>query len=336
MALDALGGDGDDLAVLDLAHELGADDVERAGLRGQHVGAAEPAQHQRADADGIARADQHVVGEADERIGALDLPQRLDEALDDAAALRAGHQVQDDLGVGGRLADGAGGDQLAPQRQRVGEVAVVGDGEAAGVEVGEQRLHVAQDGVAGGGVAVVAEGDVALEAADDVGLVEVVADEAEAALGMEMVAVEGDDAGGLLAAMLQGVQPERGQRGGVLVAEDAEDAALLAQAIVVVGPQRCSPRASASSRANRPWRPPAPLEQPAPTAGRTQLRRLTVPAPQAPLRYRATRARLPPRASPCYSRRTNRGLAVARRSLRGRRHLARLQQNCAAMIAGRL
>ena len=37
--------------------------------------------------------------------------------------------------------------------------------EAAGVEVGEQRLHVAQDGVAGGGVAVVAERDVALAGA---------------------------------------------------------------------------------------------------------------------------------------------------------------------------
>ena len=106
--------------------------------------------------------------------------------------------------------------------------------EAAGVEVGEQRLHVAQDGVAGGGVAVVAERDVALEAADHVGLVEVVADEAEAALGVEVRAVVGDDAGGLLAAMLQGVQAERGQRRGVLVAEDAEHAALLAQAVVAV------------------------------------------------------------------------------------------------------
>ena len=38
VALDAVGGDDDDLAVLDLAHELGADDVERAGLRGEHVG----------------------------------------------------------------------------------------------------------------------------------------------------------------------------------------------------------------------------------------------------------------------------------------------------------
>ena len=123
--------------------------------------------------------------------------------------------------------------ELAAQRQRVGEVAVVGDGEAAGVEIGEQRLHVAQDGVAGGGVAVVAEGDVALQAADDVGLVEVVADQAQPALGMEVAAVVGDDAGRLLAAMLQGVQAERGQRRRVLVAEHAEDAAFLAQAVVV-------------------------------------------------------------------------------------------------------
>ncbi len=47
------------------------------------------------------------------------------------------------------------------------------------------------------------------------------------------LAVEGDDAGGLLAAMLQGVQAERGDRRGVRVAEDAEDAAFLVQRVVV-------------------------------------------------------------------------------------------------------
>jgi hypothetical protein len=51
--------------------------------------------------------------------------------------------VQDDLGVGGGLADGAGGDEILAQGQGVGEVAVVGDGKAAGIDVGEQRLHVA-------------------------------------------------------------------------------------------------------------------------------------------------------------------------------------------------
>ena len=45
---------------------------------------------------------------------------------------------------------------------------------------------------------------------------------------MEALAVEGDDAGGFLAAMLERVQAERGDRGRVGMAEDAEDAAFFA------------------------------------------------------------------------------------------------------------
>ena len=186
VALDAVGRDRHDLAVLDLAHEFGADNVERAGLRRQHVGRADPAQHQRPDADRITRADQHVVGEARQSVGAFDLHQGVDEALDDAAPLGARDKVEDHLGVRGRLADGTRGDQVAAQRKRIGEIAVVGNGKAASVEVGEQGLHVAQDRVAGGGVAIVPERDVALEPADHVGLVEVVPHKAQAALGVEM------------------------------------------------------------------------------------------------------------------------------------------------------
>ena len=50
---------------------------------------------------------------------------------------------------------------------------------------------------------------------------------------MEDAPVEGDDAGRLLAAMLQRVQAERGDRGGVGMAVDAEDAAFLAQRVAV-------------------------------------------------------------------------------------------------------
>ena len=50
---------------------------------------------------------------------------------------------------------------------------------------------------------------------------------------MEALAVEGDDAGRFLAAMLQRVQAERRDGGGVRMAEDAEHAALLAQAVLV-------------------------------------------------------------------------------------------------------
>ena len=42
---------------------LRADHVERAGLRGQDRAAVEVAEHQRADAERIARADQLLVGQ---------------------------------------------------------------------------------------------------------------------------------------------------------------------------------------------------------------------------------------------------------------------------------
>ena len=222
-----------DLAVLDVADVFGADDVERAGLGGEDRAAVELADHQRADAERIARADQLLVGEPDERIGAFERAQPLDEAVDEAVALGARDQMQDHLGVGGRLHHGAVAHQLAAQRQAVGQVAVVADGEAAAVELGEQRLHVAQDGLAGGRIAHMADRRHAGQAVDHLAAGEVVADQAQPPLGMEPLAVEGDDAGRLLAAMLQGVQAERGDGGGVGMAENAEHAAFLAQPVAV-------------------------------------------------------------------------------------------------------
>ena len=64
---------------------------------------------------------------------------------------------------------------------------------------------------------------------------EIVADQADVALDAELLAVEGDDAGRLLAAVLQRVQAERGQRRRLRMAEDAEDAALLVELVVVEG-----------------------------------------------------------------------------------------------------
>ena len=109
----------------------------------------------------------------------------------------------------------------------------MGDREAAGLEFGEQRLDVAQRRLAGGRIADMADGGRARKPVDDGGAGEVVADQALAALRMESLAVEGDDARRLLPAMLQGVQAERDDRGRVGMAENAEDAAFLAQAVRV-------------------------------------------------------------------------------------------------------
>ena len=70
---DTVLGRDDDFAILDVAHEASADDVERAGLRRQDRAAVEVAEHQGTDAQRVACADHLLVGEADERVGALDL-----------------------------------------------------------------------------------------------------------------------------------------------------------------------------------------------------------------------------------------------------------------------
>ena len=107
------------------------------------------------------------------------------------------------------------------------------DREAAGLEFREQRLNIAQYGLAGRRVAHMADRRPARQAVDRRAAREVIADQPLAALRVESDAVESDDASGLLTAMLQGVQPERGNRGGVGMIEDAKDAALLAQPVTV-------------------------------------------------------------------------------------------------------
>ena len=169
----------------------------------------------------------------DERVGALDLGQGLDEAIDDLGPARARGEQQHDFRVAGRLADRAAANELPAQRQPVGQIAVMSDREAAGLEFGEQRLDIAQYGVAGRRVAHMADRPPSRQAVDGRGAREMIADQPLATLRVEPDAVESDDAGGFLAAMLQGVQPKGGNRGGVGMIEDAEDAALLAQPVAV-------------------------------------------------------------------------------------------------------
>ena len=140
-----------------------ADDVERHRLGGEDVGIAEPAHHQRPDAERIAAGDHPLAGQAEQRIGALDLLQRIDEAVEQGAVGRGRDEVDDDLGVAGRLEDRAAPVEVAAQPHRVGDIAVMGDREAARGELGEQRLDVAQRGLAGGRIADMADRGIAGE-----------------------------------------------------------------------------------------------------------------------------------------------------------------------------
>ena len=144
-----VGADHHDLAGFDLAHELGADNVEGAGFRGEDPRVAEPAEHQRAHPERVAHPDQRLLRQRDQRIGALDLAQRVGQAIDDAVLQAGRDQVDDDLGVAGRLEDAAAPHQLPAQPVRVCQIAVVADRQPAELEIGEQRLDVAQRDLAG-------------------------------------------------------------------------------------------------------------------------------------------------------------------------------------------
>ena len=74
-----------------------------------------------------------------------------------------------------------------------------------------------------------------------------VADQAEAALGMETLAVERHDAGGFLTAVLKRMQAKRGDGGRIRMTEDAEHAAFLTQAVSIGIERRIGPRSSAVS-----------------------------------------------------------------------------------------
>ena len=97
--------------------------------------------------------------------------------------------------------------------------------------LGEQGLHVAQDRLARRRIADVADRGGARQSLDHRTAGKGVADQAKPALAVKPAAVERDDAGGFLAAVLQGVQSERGDGSSVGMAKNAEHAALLAQRV---------------------------------------------------------------------------------------------------------
>jgi hypothetical protein len=79
-----------------------------------------------------------------------------------------------------------------------------------------------------------ADADLARQRLHDLLAGEIVAHEAEAAGGVEAVGgIMGDDAAGLLPAMLQRVQAQRHETGRIRHAGHAEDAAFLAELVVI-------------------------------------------------------------------------------------------------------
>src|ERR1039457_3444327 len=122
--------------------------------------------------------------------------------------------------------------EAAAQLDGVGQIAVVAESELALVEINRDGLRVDQRGVAGRGIARVADGGRARQALDHLGR-ENFLHVAEAAVQMQIDSVGGGDARRFLPAMLQRVEAEVGQLRRLGMAEDAEYAAVIMEMIVV-------------------------------------------------------------------------------------------------------
>ena len=227
-------GQRDHLAGMDLAHQLGADDVEGAALGGDDEAVAEPAEAERPDPVRVAEGDDRVLGHHHRRVGALEPRHHVGDRVLDQLAAVGGEQGGDDLRVGGAAEVDPALLQLGPELDRVGQVAVVGERDLAAV-VAPDRLRVLPGAAAGGRVADVADRHVALERLQLL-LVEDLGDEAGVAQRGDVAALAGGDPGRLLAAMLKRVEAEVGEPGDVVPGRVyAEHAALVARSLAVDG-----------------------------------------------------------------------------------------------------
>ena len=93
--------DPDHLARLDVADDLGADEVERARLGGDDPVVADPPERERPDPQGIAERDERTVCDGHDGVGAREPLHRPRDRVGDRRVV-AGQQGGDHLGVGAR------------------------------------------------------------------------------------------------------------------------------------------------------------------------------------------------------------------------------------------
>ena len=239
--LETARGQRDHLAGLDLPDHLRADDVEGAALGGDHealveaVAGLDLAERQRPHPVRVAEGDHRVLGHHHGRVGALEPRHHLGHrVLDPLVPLpgRAGEQRGHDLRVRGAAQVEPSLGELVVELDRVGQVAVVREGQLAAV-VAPDRLRVLPGAPAGRGVADVADRHVAGERPQLL-LVEDLGDEPELTQRGDVAALAGGDPRRLLAAVLERVEPEVGEPRDVAAGRvHAEDPALIARAIAI-------------------------------------------------------------------------------------------------------
>src|SRR5580704_6973274 len=139
--------------------------------------------------------------------------------------------MQNHFGVARGLEDGPLTLEIAPQLSRVCDIAVVCYRDLSFVAVHQERLRVEQHRVAGGGVAGVADSEIARETGDAFGS-EDIRDVTHGFEAADLAAVAGGDARALLAAVLQRIQAEIRQVRRFGMAVNSKHATLLVEFVI--------------------------------------------------------------------------------------------------------
>ena len=217
-----------DLTRTDVTYQFGADDVERAGFGSEHIRAVlHLAKGERTETVRIECADHGVLGHNQIGETAMHDVQRFLELVHKRALRGAADEVHQHFGVGIGMEDRTLIFQLAAQGRAIREIAVMTQRHIAVMETEDERLDVVGAAGAGSGIAHMADRPVAFESFDFTLVAEYLGQQTRSAMTDEMTVIVGDNAGTLLTTMLQRVQTEVSESGGVRVAPNAENTAFL-------------------------------------------------------------------------------------------------------------
>ena len=231
----AVPGDHHQLTRQHVALEFCTQQIEGAGFRGEDygvgsVGIGDATHRERPESVRIAGRKDAIARHHDDREGALDLAQRVGNGVDEGCGLGMRDELDDDFRVRCGLEECAFALQMHAQVAKVHQVAVVRDRNQAFGRLHADGLRIEQRRVAGGRIARVPDGHVAFEARDHI-VGEDLGDEAHALNVRKVRAVCGGDAGGFLAAMLEGVEGEVGLAGCVGVIVDGDYATFFVELV---------------------------------------------------------------------------------------------------------
>ena len=135
--------DNHDFARANIAHQFGANNIERAGFGSEHISAVfHLAEGKRAETVRIKRADHGVFGHDQVGETAMHGVERFLELVHERTLCGAAQQVHQHFGVGIGVEDCAFVFQLTPQSRAVRQIAIVAQGHIAVMEAEDEWLDV--------------------------------------------------------------------------------------------------------------------------------------------------------------------------------------------------